>query len=166
METATPTFSITREFEAPMKLVFEAFSTAAALGEWWGPVEAPIEVIHLDFRPGGRFHYKMKGEHTSYGLFKYTQIEAPRTITWINSFANEQGEVIKPPFPGMDVPREIQNTITLSEENGITRLVLVCHPVHATAEEIATFTSITQSMEQGYGGTLGQLKTYLQTIQQ
>lgn len=166
METATPKFSITREFEAPMKLVFEAFSTATALGQWWGPVEAPIEVIRLDFRPGGIFHYKMKGEHTSYGLFKYTQIEAPRSITWINSFANEQGEVIKPPFPGMDVPREIQNTITLSEENGITRLVLVCHPLHASPEEIATFNAITQSMEQGYGGTLGQLKTYLQTIKQ
>ena len=165
METGTPEFSITREFEAPIKLVFEAFSTATALAQWWGPVEAPIEVIRLDFRPGGVFHYKMKGEHTSYGLFKYTQIEVPRTITWVNSFANEQGEVIKPPFPGMDVPREIQNTITLTEENGITRLVLVCHPLHATPEEIATFSSITQSMEQGYGGTLGQLKTYLQTVQ-
>ena len=165
METTTEVFSITRQFEAPKELVFDAFSNAAALGKWWGPVEAPIEVIHLDFRPNGSFHYKMKGAHTSYGLFRYIAIDPPNSLTWINSFANEQGEIIKPPFEGMDVPREIRNEVTLSEKDGVTTLFLVCAPVNATAAELKTFDDIRESMEQGYGGTLSQLGQYLEKIQ-
>jgi len=98
METTMQEFSITRQFEAPRELVFDAFSNAEALAKWWGPVEAPIEVIHLDFRPNGRFHYKMNGAQVSYGLFRYLSIDAPNSLAWINSFANEQGEIIKPPL--------------------------------------------------------------------
>ena len=42
------------EFEAPKQLVFDAFSTAEALNEWWGPVETNNSVVSLDFRPGAR----------------------------------------------------------------------------------------------------------------
>ncbi|MES2892720.1 MAG: SRPBCC domain-containing protein [Bacteroidota bacterium] len=161
MDSATPEFSITRKFKAPQELVFDAFSNATALAKWWGPVEAPIEVIHLDFKPKGTFHYKMKGSHESYGLFRYIAIDAPHKLTWINSFANEQGEIITPPFEGMDVPREIRNELTLTELDGVTTLVLVCTPVNANASEIQTFSDIADSMEHGYGGTLGQLEQYL-----
>lgn len=154
-------FSLTRTFKAPKRLVFRAFSSPEALSKWWGPVEAPIDVIKLDFRPGGIFHYKMKGEHINYGIFKYKEIDPPNSITWINSFANEKGEIIKPPFEGFDLPREILNKIILTENNGITTLVLSSKPVNASESEINTFISITESMEKGFGGTFDQLENYL-----
>lgn len=154
-------FSLTRTFKAPKELVFRAFSTEAALAKWWGPVEAPIEVLKLEFKVGGVFHYKMKGEQINYGLFKFMAIEEPDRISWINSFANEQGSIIKPPFEGMDLPKEILNTITLSESNGLTTLTLVSEPYNASGNETATFNAIKESMVQGFTGTFDQLENYL-----
>lgn len=165
MQTHTPSFTLTRLLHASKAQVFEAFTNAQALAQWWGPVEAPIEVVSLDFRPGGHFHYKMMGQQINYGLFKYLQIDAPHSIEWINSFADAAGNAIKPPFEGIDFPKEIVNKITLTEKEGITTLQLVSTPLNATENELTTFTSFTESMEQGFGGTLGQLEAYLQTIQ-
>lgn len=161
MTKETQPFLMSREFKAPVELVFEAFTKAEALSKWWGPVEAPIDVISLDFRPGGIFHYRMNGHQIYYGIFRYTEIETPRRISWINSFANEKGEIIKAPFEGLDVPREIRNTITLSEKNGITTLLLQSEAINASENEIKTFAAMTESMQQGFGGTLNQLEKYL-----
>lgn len=161
MDNTKNKFSIVREYKATKTEVFEAFASAEALAQWWGPIEAPIDVIHLDFKPNGIFHYRMKGNPVTYGIFKYINIDRPNTISWINSFADENGRVIKPPFEGMDIPKEILNTISLEENNGRTVLSLVAEPVNAAENEIETFNSIIDSMEQGYGGTLGQLEEYL-----
>jgi uncharacterized protein YndB with AHSA1/START domain len=158
-------FSLTRTFNATKEMVFDAFANASALAQWWGPVEAPIEVISLDFRPEGIFHYKMKGSHISYGIFRYKEIDRPDRIIWINSFADEKGTIIKPPFEGLDLPKEILNDITLTEENGITTLHLRSEPFNASEAEINCFNSITESMEQGFGGTFKQLADYLHSIQ-
>ena len=165
MKTASNTFSITRNFQAPIHLVFDAFSNAGALEKWWGPIEAPIEVIKLDFRPDGIFHFKMQGEHSSYGLFKYKEISRPNTLSWISSFADETGKIIRPPFDGIEVPREILNEVRLTENNGITTLTLISYPVNAGKDEIETFNAIMESMKEGYGGTFDQLLEYLNAVQ-
>lgn len=162
MSTAKPRLSLTRIFRAPKELVFDAFSNKAALAQWWGPVEAPIDVLSLDFRPGGTFHYRMKGQQINYGIFHYQEIDRPNSISWINSFANEQGEVIKPPFEGMDVPREMLVKITLEENNGTTTLNLISEPFNASENETNTFRGMMDSMEMGFGGTMSQLEAYLQ----
>lgn len=162
MSTAKPRLSLTRIFRAPKELVFDAFSNEAALAQWWGPAEAPIDVLSLDFRPGGTFHYKMKGPQINYGIFHYQAIDRPNSITWINSFANELGEVIKPPFEGMDVPREMLVNVTLEESNGTTTLSLISKPFNASESETNTFSAMMNSMEMGFGGTMDQLETYLQ----
>ncbi|MBS1597002.1 MAG: SRPBCC domain-containing protein [Bacteroidetes bacterium] len=164
MEPKDKIFTLTRTFKAPRKKVFDAFSDAEALAKWWGPVEAPIDVIKLDFRPGGFFHYKMKGAQVNYGIFHYKEIDAPNSIVWVNSFANEKGEIIKPPFEGIDVPREMLVRITLSENNGATTLTLVSEPINASEKEIDTFNAIRESMVQGFGGTFNQLENYLAGI--
>lgn len=164
MQTTNNSFSQTRTFEAPRQLVFEAFSKAEALAKWWGPVEAPIDVISLDFRPGGKFHYRMNGAEVNYGVMNYKEIDEPNSITWINSFADEKGNIIKPPFEGLDFPKEMLVKISLSETNGITTLVLHSEPINATESEISTFNAFTESMEQGFGGTFEQLKKYLEDV--
>ncbi len=161
MNNQNPVFSLQREYKASKGEVFDAFKSAEALAQWWGPVEAPIQVLKLDFKPNGIFHYKMNGVHINYGIFRYLDIDEPNSIVWINSFANENGEVIKPPFDGIDFPKEIRNTLTLVEQNGVTILTLVSEPIHATENEIATFYAFTESMGEGFGGTFKQLEEYL-----
>lgn len=163
MDKSKQKLSLTKGFNAPKKMVFEAFSNPEALAKWWGRVEAPIDVLKLDFKVGRVFHYKMKGHQTNYGIFKYKEIDKPNSITWINSFANEKGEIIKPPFEGMDVPREILCKITLTEKEGITTLLLQSEPYNSSEAEINTFVAIMDGMEKGFGGTFSQLEHYLQT---
>lgn len=161
MSTA-PVFTITRTLAASKQTVFDAFSNADALAQWWGPVEAPIDVVSLDFRPGGIFHYRMKGPQVSYGIFRYIDINEPDSIEWVNSFANEKAEIIKAPFEGIDFPKEMLVTIHLTETDGITTLLLTSQPLNATENETSTFVAMTSSMEQGFGGTFRQLENYLQ----
>jgi uncharacterized protein YndB with AHSA1/START domain len=161
MQTTDQKFIVTRKFNAPKKKVFQAFATSEALAKWWGPVEAPIDVIKLDFRPKGIFHYKMKGAQINYGIFRYLEIDEPNRIIWINSFANEKGEIIKPPFAGVDLPKEMLISITLDEKNGVTELTLISEPINASEKEIETFYAIAENMQQGFAGTLNQLENYL-----
>jgi uncharacterized protein YndB with AHSA1/START domain len=162
MATVKEQFSITRTFNASKQQVFDAFSHAEALAQWWGPVNMPIDVIKLDFRPQGIFHYCMKGAgEPRYGIFHYVTIEAPNKIEWINSFANEAGEIIQAPFPGLIFPKEIMNIMTLTEEEAVTTLHLTGYPINASEEEENTYYSMFASMNQGFTGTLDQLENYL-----
>ncbi len=154
-------FKIVREFKASKELVFNAFSNAEALAQWWGPKEMPIKVIKLDFRPKGIFHYKMEGNgNVMWGLFVYGKINKPDLIEFVNSFSNEKGEICKAPFD-MAWPLEVFNRLTLAENNGLTTLTLAGHPINATEEEEKTYYAFTASMQQGFGSTFDQLDEYL-----
>jgi uncharacterized protein YndB with AHSA1/START domain len=152
---------IVREFKAPRTLVFQAFSTADAFAEWWGPVGMPITIKHFEFKKGGRLHYKTEGGgQIMWGLFKYGNIVSPELIEFVNSFSDEDGNICKPPFPTA-FPLEISNQITLRENNGITALTLESHPLNATPEQEATFYSMTNNLSGGFAGTFNQLEAYL-----
>ncbi len=152
---------IVREFKAPKALVFDAFAKAEAFAEWWGPAGMPITVLEFDFRQGGKTHYKMEGNGQSmWGLFHYKNIIRPDLLEFVSSFSDEKGNVCKAPFP-MAFPLEIFNQISLTENNGITTLVLTGHPLNATEEQEHTYYSIMENMKQGFAGTFKQLETYL-----
>jgi uncharacterized protein YndB with AHSA1/START domain len=156
-----PIFTNTKVLNASKEVVFQAFASAEALEQWWGPVEAPISVLKFDFRVGGEFHYRMNGDMVYYGLFHYREISAPKRLDWVNSFANERGEIIKAPFEGFDFPLEVINVLTLNEQNGVTTLTITSEPINATASEIATFDAIRDNMTQGFSGTFNQLESYI-----
>lgn len=158
-------FIITRRFDAPRDLVFQAFSDANHLAHWWGPKGMKITVKKLDFRPEGTFHYKMTGDDgfTMWGKFIYRDIIAPEKIVFVNSFSDEEGNITSPPFPD-PWPVEIYYIITLAEEGNKTILTLKSLPIHATAEEQHTFINGSDSMQEGFGGTFDQLQEYLATL--
>ena len=155
---------IVRDFKAPKALVFQAFATAEAFADWWGPAGMPVTVTHFDFRQGGKTHYKIDaGGHSMWGLFKYGNIVKPDLVEFVSSFSDEAGNVCKAPFP-MDFPMEISNQLTLVENNGVTTLTLQGHPINATPEQEATYAAMSQSMEGGFAGTFNQLEAYLAKI--
>lgn len=164
MQTNAEKLILKRQYNAPKKMVFEAFASAEALAKWWGPVEMPIEVISLDFKPKGKFHYKMVGSgHSNYGVFNYHQIKPFDLICWVNSFSNEKGEICKPPFD-FDFPLEIYNELVFDEKDGITTLTLTGHPINATENQEKVFKSFHENMEKGFTGTFNQLENYLSSL--
>lgn len=158
-------FTITRSFDAPRALVWKAWSEADRLSKWWGPKGLGLEVEKLDFHPGGLFHYAMvmPGGQKMWGRFIYGDIAAPSKLMFLNSFADEQGSVIRAPF-SLVWPLEVENTLTLEEEGASrTKLTLSGYPINASEIEVQTFIAGHASMHAGFTGTLDQLETYLKT---
>jgi uncharacterized protein YndB with AHSA1/START domain len=155
-------FEINRVFNASLQRVWKAWSDAEQLQHWWGPKGCSIEVPLLEFRPGGFCHFAMKfaGEGTTWGRFNYREIVPRERIVWLNSFSNESCGITRAPFSEL-CPLEIENHVTFREHAGATTVVLRARPFGATPEECQYFEEIRSSLEEGYGGTLEQLTSYL-----
>ena len=46
---------VTRLFDAPRALVFEAWTKAEHVVHWWDPSGTPLAVCEIDLRPNGAF---------------------------------------------------------------------------------------------------------------
>ena len=158
-------FVITRTFNAPRDRVWNAWSQADSLAQWWGPKGCTIRIVTFDFRPGGVFHYAMQFQpgHDMFGRFVYREIAAPDRIVFVNSFSDLEGGITRAPFPQLkdSWPLEVHNTLTLTEKNGKTMLTLRGRPINASEAETKTFTGMFDSMKEGFGGTFDKLDHYL-----
>jgi uncharacterized protein YndB with AHSA1/START domain len=156
-------FVITRVFDAPRDLVFKAWTDAESMAQWWGPKGYNILVSRFEFRPGGIFLYCMQSSdgHEMWGRFVFREILAPERIVFINSFADEEGNIIRAPFFDGIWPLEVLTTVTLTDHERGTMLTLHARPLNAVEEELTIFHQAFKSMEQGYGGTMDQLADFL-----
>jgi uncharacterized protein YndB with AHSA1/START domain len=155
-------FIITRQFKQPLEKVWAAWSLSEQLGQWWGPGGCKVDVHRFEFQPGGFFHYAMNfdGAPSMWGRFNYREIKPMESIVWLNSFANQHGGIARAPFSDV-CPLEIQNTVTFSEEGGVTTVLLKAVPFGELDAERDYFINLKPSMEIGYGGTLDQLANWL-----
>lgn len=58
-DPASRTLSLTRTFDAPVKLVWEAWTRPEHIALWWGPKGMAVKVIEHNFKVGGRWKYTM-----------------------------------------------------------------------------------------------------------
>jgi len=153
---------LTRIYDAPRALVYQAWTEAERLAKWWGPAGFAIDVAQFDLRPGGIFHYSMTlpDGHKMWGKFVYDEIQPPARITFVNSFSDAEGNITRAPF-SETWPLEVYNVLTFEEAGGKTTITLRGGPINATPEEVATFAGHRSSMEQGFGGTFDQLAAFL-----
>ena len=103
---------MTRLFDAPRHLVFEAMSQPEHIREWWGRLGDgySVPVCEVDLRPGGRWRFVNRhpnGEAAFHGV--YREITPPERIVFTEIFEE---------FPDA----ESVVTAVLTEENGKTRL--------------------------------------------
>lgn len=158
-------FKITRKLKAPQQLVWEVWTQAQHLAQWWGPAGLKMEVAKLDLRDGGLFHYKMTTPDGSemWGRFVFCEINAPKQMSFIVSFVDEKAEMIRHPM-APEWPLEILNILSLSEENGMTTLTIQGYPINANDIEEKVFASNYASMNEGFGGTFKQLEDYISSL--
>ncbi|MBC8047649.1 MAG: SRPBCC domain-containing protein [Fimbriimonadaceae bacterium] len=156
-------FTLIREFDAPAKEVFNAFTDADALNAWWGPVESKNSVLKLDFRTGGIFHYEMKNNgKVNYGRFLFGKIQPYELLEFTNAFCDEHANIIRAPFD-IQLPLEIFYRLLFTEKNDKTTISMTGYAVNATVEEQETFSSINADMQKGFNATFNQLEIYMHT---
>ena len=105
---------MTRLFDAPRDLVFEAMSKPEHVRRWWGILDEgySVPVCEIDLRPGGQWRFVGKGPQGEYGFHGvYREVNPPERIVFTE---------IYDPFPDA----ESVVTSILTEENGRTRLTV------------------------------------------
>jgi uncharacterized protein YndB with AHSA1/START domain len=82
---------MTREFNAPQALVWNAFTTAELLDRWTAPAPMRAKTKHMDFKVGGRRFYAMIGPDGSEGwaVQEYTAITPITNFKMYNTFADK-----------------------------------------------------------------------------
>lgn len=53
------TVTIERLFDAPISLVWKAWTQPEHISHWWGPKGMKIEIVEHDFKVGGKWKYNM-----------------------------------------------------------------------------------------------------------
>jgi uncharacterized protein YndB with AHSA1/START domain len=144
--------TLTRLFDAPRDLVFEAMSKPEHVRRWWGSLddEHSMTVCEIDFRVGGKWHFVGRGPKGEYGFHGvYLEIDAPERVVFTE---------IYDPFPG---DGSVVTSI-LSEEKGKTRLTVTAK--YPTLE-IRDFV-ISTGMEKGAAISYDHLEVVAMELQQ
>jgi uncharacterized protein YndB with AHSA1/START domain len=143
VDAKTPDLVMTRVFDAPRKLVFEVWTTPEHLKQWCGPTGFSLPVCEMDFRPGGKLLYVMRGpDGKDYGSEgEYVEIEAPSRLVW-------KGMI----HGGLEVWTEV----TFAEHEGKTKVT-----VH---QKYAFESDATRGAPMGWSQTLDRLAIYLKRL--
>lgn len=78
--------TIERTFNAPVELVYRAWTDPQFLSRWWGPEGMSTPTCDLDVRPGGIWRTCMVndegGEHWVQGIYKTVEPPHKLAFTW------------------------------------------------------------------------------------
>jgi uncharacterized protein YndB with AHSA1/START domain len=155
-------FVIARVFNAPREMVWRAWTEREQLMQWFGPKGFTMPHAELDLRPGGIFHYVIRGPdgREMWGKWTFREIVAPKKLVLVSSFSNVQGGITRHPMSA-SWPLETLSTTTFEEHEGKTTLTIRWSPLNATELELKIFAEAHSGMQQGWGETFEQLAAYL-----
>ena len=157
VDKTTNTVFITREFDAGLSLVWDAFTKQEILDQWGAPEPWKTQTISMDFRVGGRRFYKMISpegqEH--FAVQDFIAI-SPKTNYKYTSGISDKDENINPEFYGSE------NNLDFSEANGVTTFKMtIKYKDLATLEMMAN-----NRFKEGFTMTLNILEELLATLSQ
>jgi uncharacterized protein YndB with AHSA1/START domain len=135
---------ITRVFDAPRQLVFEAWTDPDQVAKWWGPdgFHTPPDTVEIDLRVGGRYHLRMLQEATGAQFplrYEIVELVPPELIVL-------KGEAM----PEMGVHEPTITRIELHEDDGRTRMSLTDGPY-----------TVSEHAEQGWTASFDKLDSLL-----
>ena len=141
---------MTRVFDAPRELVFEAHTSAEHMKNWWGPRKYETVSAEVDFRVGGKWRVVHRGpdgdEHAFRGEFR--EIVPPERIVWTFEYEGAPGEIAV-------------ETLTLKEHDGKTTLTTVSDAGSTEARDAM----LESGMLEGAEETWDRLEEYVEVLQ-
>ena len=115
---------VTRNFNAPARLVFEAWTKAELFQRWWVPKSVGLTLLscELDVRVGGVYRLVFKHPAAPEGMAfhgRYLEVTPHSRLVWTNEEAGDNGQV---------------TTVTFEEKAGQTLLVM--HDLYPSKEAL------------------------------
>ena len=146
---------ITREFNAELSLVWDAFTRAEILDQWTAPKPYTARTKYMNFEVGGRRFYAMVSpegqEHWS--IQKYTAISPKTNFRMYNTFSDKDEN---PELPGSEWDHNF------SEHNGITKVSITIY--NESLERMERM--LAMGFTEGYKMTMKNLEELLATLSQ
>ena len=136
---------VTRTFDGPARIVFQAWTDPELFKRWWVPRSLGVALLacELDVRTGGTYRLVFGHEGSTMEFFgRYIEVTPPSRIVWTNDEGDEGGPV---------------TTVTFEEQGGQTRLVI--HDIYPSKEALEASGS-TDAMPE----TLDQLEELLASL--
>lgn len=130
---------VTRTFDAPARLVFEAWSKPELFKKWWVPrsMGMTLRSCELDVRTGGKYRLVFGDDPANPMAFfgKYLEVVPNKRIVWTNEESGDAGSV---------------TTVTFEERDGKTLLVM--SELYPTKEALdAAGTGAQEAMSETFG---------------
>src|SRR6201991_4216525 len=153
VDKATKTVFITREFDAELSLVWDAFTKPEILDQWVAPKPWTAKTKHMNFEVGGRRFYAMvspEGQER-WAVQRYTSISPKTNFKYLNAFADKDEN---PELPGSDWD------YSFSEQNGITKVSVTIY--NESLERMEKM--IEMGFTEGFKMTLNSLEGLLATL--
>ncbi len=154
VDKAAKTVYITREFDAELALVWDAFTKQEILDLWWAPKPWRSETASMHFKVGGRRFYAMvspDGEQKRWQIQDYTAITPKTNFKFLSVFADKDQNPLP---PGSDWD------LSFSEQNGITTASISIY--NESLERMEQM--IEMGFKEGFTATLTELSSLLQTL--
>jgi uncharacterized protein YndB with AHSA1/START domain len=154
VDKATKTIFITREFNAGLPLVWDAFTKPEILDQWAAPAPMRCKTKYLDFKVGGRRFYAMISPdgQERWVIQEYTSITPKTNFKLYNSFADKDEN---PELPGSEWDHNF------SEQNGITKVNITIFN-----ESLERMQNLHEGFKIGYTVMLTNLNNLLATLSQ
>jgi uncharacterized protein YndB with AHSA1/START domain len=114
---------VTRTFNAPARIVFEAWTRPELFKQWWAPksMDMVLRSCEMDVRVGGGYRLVFGHDASPSGEFfgRYLEVTPHSRLVWTNDEGGEDGPV---------------TTVTFEEKGGETLLVL--HELYPSKEAL------------------------------
>ena len=153
VDKTTKTVLITREFDAQLSLVWDAYTKQEILDQWWAPKPWASKTKAMNFEIGGRRFYAMVSpegqEHWS--IQKYISISPKTNFKILNAFADKD--------ENLELPGSEWN-FSFSEQNGTTKVSILIY--NESLERMEKM--IEMGFQGGFTMTLNYLEELLATL--
>jgi len=150
--------ALTRVFDAPRRLVFEAFTRPELLKRWFGPRGFTLIDCEIDYRVGGGFRFVLRNPGGSEVCIRgvYKELDPPKRSVHLESFRPHAGYGQDDVLPGA----ESQVTTLLVEYEGKTALTAtVLYPSQEARDAV-----IQSGMEHGAAESYDRLAEVLTVL--
>jgi uncharacterized protein YndB with AHSA1/START domain len=107
---------VTRVFDAPVALVWKAWTNPEHIMRWWGPEYFTSPYAKVDFREGGSTVVAMRSPDGTdfYSAWRYQKIIPMERIEYIQNMSDKDGATVDPVSLGLppEFPKDVQTVLT------------------------------------------------------
>ena len=145
---------VTRIIDAPLELVWKAWTEPEHVKRWWGPKDYTSPSCKIDLREGGQYIFCMRapkeqGGQDSYTSGIYQKIVPMQRLEFTQGLSDKDGNRIDPAQVGMppDFPKELRTVIVFKAKGNMTELTITEYSWTVSQMYVYSYAGLQQTID-------------------